>query len=155
MKCVLVLDNIRSVYNVGAIFRTAEAIGVEKIYLCGITPGPLDRFGRARKDFHKSALGAEENVSWERIESVKEMIQDLRFKIYEWVALEQDERAMNYKDYKLVKDFALVLGQEVEGIGKDVLDLCDKIIEIPMRGRKESLNVSVAAGVALFSLLDQ
>jgi 23S rRNA (guanosine2251-2'-O)-methyltransferase len=144
-----VLDNIRSVENVGAIFRTADAVGVTKIYLCGITPGPLDRFDRPRADIHKSALGAELSVPWERIEKVGDISHE-----YELVALEQDFRAVDYKKYIPTKDFALILGPEVEGLSKEVLDMCDKIISIPMHGKKESLNVSVAAGVALYKLLD-
>ena len=161
MKCILVLDNIRSVENVGAIFRTADSLGdkIEKIILCGITPGPLDRFGRTRPDIHKSALGAEEFVPWERVESIEGVIHDSRFKNHEWVALEQDTRAIDYKEYRPkennMRDFALILGPEVDGLSKEVLYMCDKIIEIPMRGKKESLNVSVATGVALFRIFNQ
>jgi tRNA G18 (ribose-2'-O)-methylase SpoU len=153
MKCVLVLDNIRSVENVGAIFRTADAAGVHKIYLMGITPGPLDRFERPRADLRKSALGAELTVPWERLEKLEELGRE-----YELVALEQDARSIDYKEYKPkennMRDFALILGPEVGGLSKEVLDTCDKIISIPMKGKKESLNVSVAAGIALFRLLD-
>ena len=153
-SCVLILHNVRSVHNVGAIFRTADAAGVVKIYLTGYTPAPLDRFGRARADLHKSALGAELTVPWEQREDVEQLIQDLRFTIHEIeiIGLEQDKRAIDYKSYRPRKDFALIVGNEVGGIPKEILDLCDKIIEISMRGKKESLNVSVALGVALFQI---
>ncbi len=151
----LILHNIRSIYNVGAIFRTADACGVSKIYLTGYTPAPIDRFGRKRLDFHKSALGAEETVPWEQIENIENTISELRSMNYEVVALEQDVRAIDYKKYtpKKKKDFALIVGNETEGLPQEVLGECDKIIEIKMRGKKESLNVSVALGVALFGII--
>src|SRR3989344_5136623 len=139
MGCILILHNIRSVHNVGAIFRTAEAVGVEKIYLTGYTPTPVDRFGRKRSDFHKSALGAEEMVLWE-VGEIGKVIHDLRFTIHdmEIVALEQNQKSIDYKTYKSNKNFALILGNETKGVEKEILDKCDKIIEIPMKGEKES-----------------
>ncbi|HEY4504356.1 MAG TPA: TrmH family RNA methyltransferase [Candidatus Paceibacterota bacterium] len=154
MNCVLILHNIRSVLNVGAIFRTADAVGVSKICLTGYTPAPLDRFGRPRSDLHKVALGAENLVPWEIYENINKLIHDLQLKKYEVLALEQDSRAIDYKKCTPTKNFALVVGNEVEGTPKEIFDLCDQIIEIPMRGKKESLNVSVATGIALFRLLD-
>ena len=148
----LALHNIRSVYNVGAIFRTADARGVSKIYLCGYTPAPIDRFGRARKDIAKAALGAEKMVSWESVESLSSLISKLKKEKYRILALEQDEASINYKKAKLEKKNLLILGEEVKGIEKEILKTCDEILEIPMKGEKESLNVSVAAGVALFGL---
>ena len=153
---VVILHNIRSLYNIGSIFRTADAVGVSKVYLTGYTPAPLDRFGRARADFHKSALGAEDNVKWESVGEIMKLIEILRKQDYEIVGLEQDPRAQDYKAYRPEADqpwagkFALVLGNEVGGVEKSVLDLCDMIIEIPMKGSKESLNVSVAFGIALY-----
>jgi len=149
-KVALLLHNIRSVHNVGSIFRTADAVGVKKIILCGYTPGPLDRFGLPRADLHKAALGAEESVSWEREEQTVVAIEKLKQQGYAVVALEQDARAIDYKAFRAPERCALVLGEERHGLSRDILEQCDVAIEIPMRGRKESLNVSVAAGVALF-----
>lgn len=150
----LALHNIRSVYNVGAIFRTADAAGVSKIYLCGYTPAPIDRFGRARKDVAKAALGAEKAVKWESVESISDLISKLKKEKYTILALEQSPDSINYKKAKLNSRNLLILGEEVRGIEKEILKKCDEILEIPMKGEKESLNVSVAAGVALFGISD-
>ncbi|MCX6819900.1 MAG: TrmH family RNA methyltransferase [Candidatus Adlerbacteria bacterium] len=148
------LHNIRSVHNVGSIFRTADAAGVTKIILVGYTPTPLDRFGRARKDFAKVSLGAENTVVWEQVETFAEAVTKVKEAGCTVVALEQDAASVPLFEYKTpTKNIALVLGSEVEGILKSELALCDAVVEIPMHGTKESLNVSVAAGIALFSLL--
>ena len=154
-EIILVLGNIRSVHNVGAIFRTAEAIGVSKIYLCGYTPGPLDRFGRPRTDFKKAALGAESMVSWESVGDLSSLISKLKTENYYIVALEQDKKAADYKKILPKEHTALIVGNEVNGISPSSLKLCDKVVQIPMRGRKESLNVSVALGIALFRIFDR
>ncbi|MBX4215523.1 TrmH family RNA methyltransferase [Candidatus Parcubacteria bacterium] len=146
----LVLHDIRSVHNVGAIFRTADAAGVAKIYLSGYTPGPLDRFGRKRRDFEKSALGAD--VPWERREDVLELLRELKEDFY-LIAIEQDKRSVDYTKIVLREKSAILFGNEVDGLPKAVLDACESIAEIPMRGKKESLNVAVAAGIALFRML--
>lgn len=162
---VLILHDIRSVHNVGAIFRTAEAAGVSKIYLSGITPGPLDRFLRERADFKKAALGAERLVPWERAEDAAALLGTLKKEKYQLVAVEQSPRAVDYKKVKIMRRTALLFGNEVKGVPKALLEECDVIAEIPMRGRlarnrrsddvgKESLNVSVAAGIALFRILN-
>ncbi len=151
--CVLVLDNIRSVENVGSIFRTAEGLGVSKIYLIGTTPTPLDRFGRKRTDFAKVSLGAEEMMEWEHRESVVEVLEELKEQGFQVLSLEQDERSQDLKDFHPQDQFALVVGNEVDGVSKDVLDMSDNILEIEMRGEKESLNVSVSTGIALYTLL--
>lgn len=153
-KTVLILDNIRSVHNVGAIFRTADAAGISKIYLCGTTPTPIDRFGRKRNDLQKAALGAEESVEWEYFENTKEIIEKLKSENFQIIALEQDKNSVDYKEVKLEEKSAIILGPEVTGISKEILDMCDVIAEIPMKGQKESLNVSVAAGVFLFRVLN-
>jgi len=153
-KLFLVLNNIRSVHNVGSIFRTSDAVGLDKIYLTGHTPTPLDRFDRERSDLAKVALGAEKSVPWEFQDNISEVVEDLKKKGFEIVSLEQAENSIDYRSVKLEKDTALVLGSEVEGVSENILNKSDKVIEIPMKGEKESLNVSVAAGVALFSLLD-
>ena len=159
-KKILILENIRSIYNVGAIFRTADAIGINKIYLTGYTPSPIDRFGRARKDLHKAALGAEENVEWEHIESknAAETIQSLKENSFVTISIEQSKNSIDYKKMKkevLNSDCAIVVGNEVDGVSKESLVVSDFIAEIPMNGSKESLNVSVATGVALYGILDR
>lgn len=149
---VLILDNIRSVQNVGSIFRTADGAGVEEIVLAGYTPAPIDRFGRARNDFVKASLGAEKTVAWRSVPSVTEAIQECKEKGYEVVAVEQDKRAIDYREYKPKERIAFILGNEVDGLSHETLSACDVVIEIPMMGMKESLNVSVAAGVILFGI---
>lgn len=160
-KCILMLDNIRSVENTASIFRTADCLGVEKIYLVGTTPRPFDRFGRKRKDFAKVALGTEESVPWEYVENIEDQIPDLKSKGYKIIALEQHPRAKKLarltalpagRQGDKLGHFALIVGNEVNGVSRGALDISDEIIEIPMYGEKESLNVSVATGIALFVL---
>jgi len=159
----LILYNLRSSHNVGSIFRTADAIGVAKIYLIGYTPAPTDQFGRVNKEIAKTALGAEQTIEWEQIEDILELIKKLREKGCHIVALEQAANSVDYK--KIPRTFlkgaqgessglAVILGNEVGGIEPEILKECDVVAEIPMRGEKESLNVSVSAGVALFRWLD-
>lgn len=152
---LLLLHNIRSVHNVGSIFRTADAAGVSKIILSGYTPTPLDRFGRERKDFIKVSLGAEKTVPWEYIKTLSTALVRLKREKYLLVAIEQDSRSKNIFKWRLPENnqVALILGNETRGITKHTLSKADVILEIPMRGKKESLNVSVAAGVVLFTLL--
>ena len=154
---ILILHNIRSVENVGAMFRTADAAGIDKIYLAGYTPTPLDRFGRRRKDLHKSALGAEEFVRWEHKKSISALLAKLKKEKYYIIAIEQDKKSVNYRTLRLRsgQGNAFVVGSEVRGIPKNILKKCDVIAEIPMRGQKESLNVSVALGVVIFGILDR
>lgn len=152
---ILILNDIRSVENVGAMFRTADAAGINKIYLTGYTPTPLDRFGRKRGDLAKSALGAEEFVSWEQKKMILPLLKKLKRDGFQIIAIEQDKKSINYKKLK-VKSYklkAFIVGAEVTGIPKSILEKCDIIAEIPMRGKKESLNVSVALGIALFGIL--
>lgn len=151
-EIVLVLDDVRSVFNVASIFRTADAAGVAKIYLCGYTPAPIDRFGRVRKDFAKVSLGAEHSVPWEKRE-IGEAIRLLKKEGFTCAGLEQDVGSRDYRAYKAPKKTALVVGNEVHGISREVLESLDVILEIPMLGKKESLNVEVATGIALFSFL--
>jgi len=152
MEIYLVLHNIRSLYNVGAIFRTAEGLGVKKIYLTGYTPEPYDLFGKIRKDFQKTALGAEKYLEWEKLRYIAVLLKRLKQEKIQIIALEQSKSSVNIKKFKPRGKFALILGNEVKGVPKSILKKCDKIIEIPMRGKKESLNVSVAAGIALYEL---
>lgn len=150
-----ILDNVRSVYNVGSIFRTANACGIGKIILCGITPTPLDRKGKKRKDFAKVALGAEDIVAWEQAGTTEDALRMLKEQGFYVVGIEQDPSAADYKDVSLEgrDDVAFVIGAEVEGVGKEALSLCDVIVEIPMVGTKESLNVTIAFGIAAYRLL--
>ena len=151
---ILILHNIRSAQNVGAIFRTADAVGIAKIYLFGWTPAPLDRFGRKRQDIAKSALGAEDLIPWEQKKSLPVLMSKLKREKYSIIAIEQDKNSVEYKKVKLRRKNAFIVGTEVSGVPKNILKKCDIIAEIPMRGKKESLNVSVATGVALFRMLD-
>jgi tRNA G18 (ribose-2'-O)-methylase SpoU len=145
-EVVVILDNIRSVHNVGAIFRTADALGIDKIFLCGITPAPVDRFGRERNDLHKSALGAEKTVL-----CVEQLIKDG----YSVVCVEQAKNSIDYKNVIPKNKTCFIFGNEVEGVSKEVLTLAHQVAEIPMMGEKESLNVSVTFGIVMFRMLDK
>lgn len=153
---IAVLDNLRSVYNVGSIFRTANAAGIEKIILCGTTPTPLDKKGVRRSDFAKVALGAEDTVAWEYIESTEEALTALKESGCYIVAFEQDERSVDYKEVDITNktDVAFVIGPEVTGMTSEVLALADVIAEIPMLGTKESLNVTIAFGIGVYKILE-
>lgn len=153
MKAVLILDNIRSQYNVGSIFRTADGAGVSKIYLCGTTPTPLDRFNREVKEIAKTALGAEKSVTWEYTKTTLLVVRKLKKEGYKIIAIEQSKDSVDYKKVKPKGPTAFVIGNEVEGVSKSILKLCDIVAEIPMKGAKESLNASVATGIALFRIL--
>lgn len=153
-RIAVLLHNIRSTHNVGSIFRTADAAGVEKVYLTGYTPTPIDRFKRQQKDIAKTALGAERSVPWEYHASPGTLITRLKRDGWHVVGVEQDERARDYRLLQLSKRTVFVLGNEVRGLSRVLRDACDELVEIPMRGMKESLNVSVAAGITLFSVLD-
>lgn len=156
---IVILDNIRSMHNVGSIFRTADAAGVEKIYLCGITPGPLDKYGRENSKLIKVSLGAEKSVRWEHVSSTVELLdmlkeQDPHIEIY---ALELHPDAINYRELKNFNraTSVLVLGGEVEGLSSEVMKRATRILKIPMLGQKESLNVSVAFGIVVYQFVDQ
>jgi tRNA G18 (ribose-2'-O)-methylase SpoU len=144
---VLVLPNIRSRFNVGSIFRTADAGGVSKIYLCGITPTP------PHEKISKVALGAENSVPWAYSRQTGRLLKKLQAEGYHLVALEQSPRSIPYTQYRPTGKIALLLGNEVTGLPTRWLEPCDTVIDIPMRGHKESLNVSVAAGIAIFHIL--
>jgi len=152
---VVLLQNIRSLPNVGSIFRTADAVGVEKLYLCGITPSPLDRFKQVPPQLAKVALGAEKTVPWEKVATTAQCIKALRRQGFTIIGLEVAKNAVPY--YALPKTIdinkmALILGAEVEGISPALLKKCDTIIDIPMQGIKESLNVGVAFGIVAYHL---
>ncbi|MES2014805.1 MAG: RNA methyltransferase [Patescibacteria group bacterium] len=150
----IVLHNIRSAQNVGAIFRTADAAGVGKIYLTGYTPAPLDRFGRPDGKIAKTALGAEKTVPWEVCKSASALLKRLQKMGTRVVAVEQAKDSISYTKWKPQFPVALILGNEVLGVSPALLKVCEKIVEIPMRGEKESLNVSVAAGIILFKVAE-
>jgi len=152
---ILVLDDIRSVFNVGSIFRTAEAAGIKKIFLCGITPTPINRLGQARKDLAKVSLGAEKIINWEYCSSAARLISKLKSEKYYLIALEQNKKSeplFKIKPKRIKKETALVVGNEVKGIRQSILEKSDLIAEIPMLGQKESLNVAVALGIAVYHL---
>ena len=151
---ILVLHDIRSAQNVGSLFRTADAAGISKVYLSSITAKPIDRFGRPVGAIAKTALGAERSVSWEAYEDIGELISRLKQEGVYVVAIEQSSRSVDYKAVMIDGSVAFILGNEVEGIPSEVLNLTDVVVEIPMQGTKESLNVAVAGGVALFRMLN-
>jgi len=140
----VVLNNIRSLYNVGSIFRTSDGAGVEKIWICGITGHPPNN------QITKTALGAEEHVAWEYRENICSVLEELKTKKYQIVLLEQTQESCSYDSVDLDAPVCLVVGNEVEGVSSNILDLCDKAIEIEMSGIKNSLNVSVAFGVIAY-----
>jgi 23S rRNA (guanosine2251-2'-O)-methyltransferase len=158
-KLVIIAHNIRSAYNVGAIFRTMEGLGASKIYLDGYSPAPFgknDRYpNRGQKALAKTALGAEKNISWEKTESILKLVEKLRNDEYQIIGLEINPKSVAIKKFKPRFPCALILGNEADGIEKNVLGKCDKIIQIPMKGKKESLNVSVAAGIAVYEILNK
>lgn len=148
---ILILDDIRSLHNIGSVFRTADAFLIEKIYLCGITATPPN------KEIHKTALGATETVDWEHSENVTEVIQKLKIDNVNVLAIEQVEKAVFLNDFKIIKDqkYALVFGNEVYGVSQQAVALCDGCIEIPQLGTKHSLNISVSAGIVVWDLFRQ
>jgi tRNA G18 (ribose-2'-O)-methylase SpoU len=132
-------------------FRTADAGGMDHLYLAGYTPTPIDRFGRKRKEIAKTALGAEETVAWSSHEDPHTLIDELRSKGYQIVAYESGRpKKTSYENIAYGEKVALVFGAEVEGLSEDILALADVVAEIPLFGKKESLNVSVAFGIALY-----
>jgi tRNA G18 (ribose-2'-O)-methylase SpoU len=153
-ELVLTLLDIRSVQNTASLFRTADCAGISKIYLVGTTPAPLDRFNRKRSDFSKVSLGAEESVPYEYVSDVETLMLKLKDERYEIVALEQGQTSIDYKEFVLKQKTALILGTEVTGVPDSILNQCDAIVEIPMLGTKESLNVSVAGAIAIFRILN-
>ncbi len=153
---IVILSNIRSKHNVGSIFRTSDAIGVDKIYLCGITPSPIDKYHRKVQAICKVSLGAEKNMAWEKAKNINLLLDKLKRSGFKILALEQSAKSRPYYKFKLSRQeldhVALILGSEVNGLPESVLKKSDQIIEIPMSGKKESLNVSVAYGIVAFSL---
>jgi 23S rRNA (guanosine2251-2'-O)-methyltransferase len=147
---VIILHDIRSHYNVGAMFRTADGAGVAKVYLVGYTPSPIDRFGRPVPEIHKTALGAEQVIPYESVTSIDELIVRLKAEGFVVVAVEQSNKSTLLQDFVVPEKVAYILGSETEGVPQAVLAQVDTILEIPMQGEKESLNVSVAAGIVMY-----
>lgn len=145
---IIIADNVRSMHNVGSIFRTSDAFLVEKIYLCGITPTPPHR------EIQKTALGATESVDWQYAENTLEVVNQLKKEGWTILALEQTTNSVMLDKLKVEKDekIAIVLGNEVEGIDQEVINLCDKAVEIPQFGTKHSFNVSVSCGIMLWQV---
>ncbi len=143
---VIVLDDIRSLNNIGSVFRTADAFLIEKIYLCGITATP------PHKDIRKTALGATDSVAWEYAENAVTLLQNLEEAGYVTVAIEQAENATMLQNFSVSNDqkYALVFGNEVKGVSQLVVDECDDVVEIPQYGTKHSLNISVSAGIVIW-----
>lgn len=170
---IVILDNVRSSLNVGSIFRTSSGIGIDKIYLCGITPTPFENAEKykgqkiKRKDFIKTSLGAEDEISWGYKENIFELIDELKIKYknnLEIMALEQNEKSIDYKEYEKrneekLKDnnnnFVIMVGSETDGIKESLLEKVDTILEIPMLGLKESLNVTIAFAILSYRLFDR
>lgn len=145
---VVVLDHVRSLYNVGSVFRSSDAFCIEGVVLCGITARP------PHPEIHKTALGAEESVEWKYFEKTEEALSWLKQQGYTVLAIEQCEGSTMLQDFQRQpgKKYAVVLGNEVKGVQQQVVDLCDGCLEIPQYGTKHSLNVSVAAGIILWHL---
>lgn len=159
-RIVLVVHNVRSIHNVGSLLRTADGLGIEKVYLTGYTPYPLktgdERLphlaNRIDRQITKVALGAEKTVDWEHVDAIGPLLDRLRNDGYEIAALEQSPRSITLDSYSPPNKLALIIGREVEGIEPEILDEVNKILEIPMLGQKESFNVTNAAAMALYHL---
>ena len=145
---IIIADNVRSMHNVGSIFRTSDAFLVEKIYLCGITPTPPHR------EIQKTALGATESVDWQYAENTLEVVNQLKKEGWTILALEQTTNSVMLDELKIEKGekIAIVLGNEVEGVNQEVINLCNKAVEIPQFGTKHSFNVSVSCGIMLWQV---
>jgi len=157
-KIVLIVHNVRSTHNVGSLLRTAEGLGIEKVFLTGYTPYPKlehdDRLPhiaeKLDKQIHKTALDAEQLVSWEHAADIEPVLETLRAQKYKIAAIEQAKDALPMPEWRPSTKVALIVGREVEGIEPEVLELADTLVEIPMFGRKESFNVVQAAAMALY-----
>lgn len=148
LDVIIVLDNVRSLNNIGSFFRTADAFRIGEIFLCGITACPPHR------EIHKTALGAEESVKWRYFESTEDACKALKKMNYTINAVEQIEDSIMLNDYKATEKSAYIFGNEVDGVDDEILKYCDNAIEIPQEGTKHSLNVSVSAGIVMYSVFN-
>lgn len=159
-KIIVIAHDMRSLHNVGSLLRTAEGLGIDKVFLTGYTPHPsypgdsrLPHIGqRQTKQIHKTALGAEKLVDWQYVSDVKQVIEDLKNQGIRIVGLEQTSKSVMLNEFKTSGDVALLLGREVEGLDLSLIEICDDLIEIPMFGQKESFNVVEAAAMTLYQL---
>ena len=149
LPIIIVLDNIRSLSNVGAVFRTADAFRIGELYLCGITACPPHR------EIHKTALGAEETVRWQHFDTTEEACKALKEKGFKIYAVEQIEGSQMLQDFKFEPGTALIMGNEVDGVSEEVLPYCNGALELPQEGTKHSLNVSVCAGIVMWKAFEQ
>lgn len=148
---IVVLDNVRSLNNIGSVFRTSDAFLIEKIYLCGISATPPN------KDIHKTALGATESVDWEYVEDTLDIIKTLKTNNVKILSIEQAENATKLDDFlpKKAEKYAIVMGNEVKGVQQEVINISDFCIEIPQLGTKHSLNISVTTGIVIWDLFQK
>ena len=148
---IVVLDNIRSLNNIGSVFRTCDAFLIQKIYLCGITAKP------PHKDIHKTALGSTDTVAWEYVENTIELIEKLKTEKVKIVSIEQTKNATMLNNFtpQQLTTYAIIFGNEVKGVSQDVVNASDVVIEIPQYGTKHSLNISVSAGIVIWDLFSK
>ena len=152
LPVIVVLDNVRSLYNIGSVFRTSDAFKIEKIMLCGITATPASSL----VEIHKTALGAEQTVEWEYYEKTSDAVKKLKSVGFIPVAVEQVENSNKLDEYRIpFSKYALIFGNEVKGVQQEVVDMCDMSLEIPQYGTKHSLNVSVSVGIVLWEFIRQ
>ena len=154
----VIAHNIRSAHNVGAILRTSDGAGVKKVYLTGYSPIPYDSKrdaypAHAHNMIAKTALGAENFVSWEKHDDLWKLIEEMKSSGIRMFALEKNSDSLDFREANYSFPCALILGEEIDGVSAEILNKCDKVISIPMKGKKESLNVSVAAGIAIYEIL--
>lgn len=149
LPIIIVLDNVRSLSNVGAFFRTADAFRIGELFLCGITACPPHR------EIHKTALGADETVKWRNFDTTEAACQTLKAEGYKIFAVEQVEGSVSLEDFRFEPQTAYILGNEVEGVSEEALPYCDGAIELPQAGTKHSINVSVCAGIIMWELFEQ
>jgi len=150
-----ILHNIRSIHNVGSVFRTAGGVGIEKLYLSGYTPAPTDRFGRKRQKFSKVALGAEKTVDWEQVDDIDQLIASQKENNVTIIACEPTEKAVDVRKFSPAANVCLVFGNEPDGLPDHILRAANQTVEIPMAGEKTSLNVSVAFGIITYAIVDK
>ena len=148
---IIVLDNIRSLNNIGSVFRSSDAFRIEKIYLCGITAQPPHR------DIHKTALGSTESVAWEHVEDTVKLVEKLKSENVITLSIEQAEDSLKLDEFTPIKDqkYAIIMGNEVDGVQQSVINASDQVLEIPQIGTKHSLNISVCTGVVVWDLFSK